>query len=225
MSSLGDWTNSQFDPTLDWESVEWIKKHWDGPLILKGVNDVEDAKIAADTGADAIDRLQPRRPPARRRRCLHRHAGADRRRRGRQDRGSSRFRHPLGHGHLQGDRARREIDLHRPRLYLRSRRRRRGGGDQGAADAAQGARHHHGAVWRDRHQQGRPSQSADAAGEQAQGQGARCRPPNPPVRAFASGAGARRLPSFSPVRHRGCSSRRIPYAPPPPASLQPRHPR
>jgi L-lactate dehydrogenase (cytochrome) len=54
MSSLSDWTNSQFDPTLDWESVEWIKKHWDGPLILKGVNDVEDAKIAADTGADAI---------------------------------------------------------------------------------------------------------------------------------------------------------------------------
>ncbi|MCK5748464.1 MAG: alpha-hydroxy-acid oxidizing protein [Oricola sp.] len=54
MSSLSDWTNSQFDPTLDWESVEWIKKHWDGPLILKGVNDVEDAKIAAGAGADAI---------------------------------------------------------------------------------------------------------------------------------------------------------------------------
>ena len=54
MSSLADWTNSQFDPTLDWESVEWIKKHWDGPLILKGVNDVEDAKIAAQTGADAL---------------------------------------------------------------------------------------------------------------------------------------------------------------------------
>jgi L-lactate dehydrogenase (cytochrome) len=54
MSSLGDWTNSQFDPTLDWESVEWIKKHWDGKLILKGVNDVEDAKIAAKLGADAI---------------------------------------------------------------------------------------------------------------------------------------------------------------------------
>lgn len=54
MSSLSDWTNSQFDPTLDWESVEWIKKHWDGPLILKGVNDVEDAMIAAETGADAI---------------------------------------------------------------------------------------------------------------------------------------------------------------------------
>jgi L-lactate dehydrogenase (cytochrome) len=54
MSSLSDWTNSQFDATLDWESIAWIKERWDGPLILKGVNDVEDAKIAADIGADAL---------------------------------------------------------------------------------------------------------------------------------------------------------------------------
>jgi L-lactate dehydrogenase (cytochrome) len=54
MSSLADWTHEQFDPTLNWESVDWIKQRWDGPLILKGINDVEDAKIAADIGADAI---------------------------------------------------------------------------------------------------------------------------------------------------------------------------
>ena len=54
MSSLMEWTASQFDPTLDWSSVEWIRKHWDGPLILKGVGDVEDARIALGTGADAI---------------------------------------------------------------------------------------------------------------------------------------------------------------------------
>ncbi|MEP4033575.1 alpha-hydroxy acid oxidase [Roseibium polysiphoniae] len=54
MTSLAEWTNSQFDPTLDWSSVEWVKKHWDRKLILKGINDVEDAKIAADIGADAI---------------------------------------------------------------------------------------------------------------------------------------------------------------------------
>ncbi len=54
MSSLAEWTNSQFDPTLDWSSVDWVKKHWDRKLILKGINDVEDAKIAADIGADAI---------------------------------------------------------------------------------------------------------------------------------------------------------------------------
>ncbi|WP_420412031.1 alpha-hydroxy acid oxidase [Roseibium sp.] len=54
MTSLAEWTASQFDPTLDWSSVEWVKKHWDRKLILKGINDVEDAKIAADLGADAI---------------------------------------------------------------------------------------------------------------------------------------------------------------------------
>jgi L-lactate dehydrogenase (cytochrome) len=54
MSSLSEWTHQQFDPTLDWDSIAWIKKHWDGPLILKGINDVEDAKIAADIGADAL---------------------------------------------------------------------------------------------------------------------------------------------------------------------------
>ncbi|MEM1364902.1 MAG: alpha-hydroxy acid oxidase [Pseudomonadota bacterium] len=54
MTSLSEWTHEQFDQSLSWESVEWIKKHWDRKLILKGINDVEDAKIAADIGADAI---------------------------------------------------------------------------------------------------------------------------------------------------------------------------
>jgi L-lactate dehydrogenase (cytochrome) len=54
MSSLSAWTTSQFDPTLCWKDVEWIKNRWGGKLILKGVMDVEDAKIAADTGADAL---------------------------------------------------------------------------------------------------------------------------------------------------------------------------
>jgi len=54
MGSLADWTHSQFDPTLDWSSVEFIRKQWDGKLILKGINDVDDAMIAASLGADAI---------------------------------------------------------------------------------------------------------------------------------------------------------------------------
>ncbi len=54
MTSLGEWTNSQFDPTLDWSSVEFIRKQWGGKLILKGINDVDDALIAAKLGADAI---------------------------------------------------------------------------------------------------------------------------------------------------------------------------
>jgi L-lactate dehydrogenase (cytochrome) len=54
MSSLGEWTSRQFDPTLSWKDVEWIKRLWGGKLILKGIQDVEDAKIAADVGADAL---------------------------------------------------------------------------------------------------------------------------------------------------------------------------
>ncbi len=54
MGSLGEWTNKQFDPTLSWDDVAWIRKRWGGKLILKGIQDVEDARLAADTGADAI---------------------------------------------------------------------------------------------------------------------------------------------------------------------------
>lgn len=54
MSSLVNWTHSQFDQSLDWSSVEWIKSQWDGPLVLKGIGDADDAKIALGTGADAI---------------------------------------------------------------------------------------------------------------------------------------------------------------------------
>ena len=54
MSSLGAWTREQFDPRLDWADVEWIKKRWGGKLILKGVMVEEDARLAADSGADAL---------------------------------------------------------------------------------------------------------------------------------------------------------------------------
>ncbi|GGB02410.1 alpha-hydroxy-acid oxidizing enzyme [Brucella endophytica] len=54
LSSLSAWTAEQFDPRLNWSDVEWIKQHWGGPLILKGILDVEDAKMAAQSGADAI---------------------------------------------------------------------------------------------------------------------------------------------------------------------------
>jgi len=54
LSSLSSWTSQQFDPRLNWGDVEWIKKRWGGKLILKGILDVEDARIAVGTGADAI---------------------------------------------------------------------------------------------------------------------------------------------------------------------------
>jgi L-lactate dehydrogenase (cytochrome) len=54
IGTLGEWTAKQFDPRLSWADVEWIKQRWGGKLILKGVMDVEDARIAADSGADAL---------------------------------------------------------------------------------------------------------------------------------------------------------------------------
>ncbi|HEY0296659.1 MAG TPA: alpha-hydroxy acid oxidase, partial [Bordetella sp.] len=54
LSSLSSWTAEQFDPTLSWSDVEWIKRQWGGKLILKGIMDAEDARLAADSGADAL---------------------------------------------------------------------------------------------------------------------------------------------------------------------------
>ena len=53
-SNLSAWTSQQFDPTLNWADVEWIKKRWGGKLILKGIQDVEDARLAVESGADAL---------------------------------------------------------------------------------------------------------------------------------------------------------------------------
>lgn len=54
MSSLSSWTAQQFDPSLSWADVAWVKEQWGGKLILKGIMDAEDAKLAVQAGADAI---------------------------------------------------------------------------------------------------------------------------------------------------------------------------
>lgn len=53
-SSLSEWTAKQFDPALTWNDVAWIKEAWDGPLIIKGIMTPEDARLALESGADAI---------------------------------------------------------------------------------------------------------------------------------------------------------------------------
>ncbi|MBU2942948.1 alpha-hydroxy acid oxidase [Shimia thalassica] len=53
-ADLGAWTAESFDPTLDWNKVAKIKEDWGGPVILKGILDAEDAKMALQVGADAI---------------------------------------------------------------------------------------------------------------------------------------------------------------------------
>ncbi|CAN7799968.1 alpha-hydroxy-acid oxidizing protein [Paraburkholderia hospita] len=54
LTSLSSWTAEQFDPELSWSDVEWVKKLWGGKLILKGIMDPEDARFAAESGADAL---------------------------------------------------------------------------------------------------------------------------------------------------------------------------
>jgi L-lactate dehydrogenase (cytochrome) len=54
MGSLSEWTAKQFDPALNWGDVEWIKKQWGGKIILKGIQDVEDARLGVNSGADAL---------------------------------------------------------------------------------------------------------------------------------------------------------------------------
>jgi len=54
LSSLSSWTAEQFDPRLSWNDLEWIKKRWGGKIVLKGVMDEQDARLAVESGADAI---------------------------------------------------------------------------------------------------------------------------------------------------------------------------
>src|SRR5438445_12147643 len=54
ITSLSTWINSQFDTSLNWKDIDWIRSIWPGKLILKGILDVEDAELAAKTGAQAL---------------------------------------------------------------------------------------------------------------------------------------------------------------------------
>ena len=54
LSSLSAWTAEQFDPKLSWQDIDWIRERWGGKLIIKGILDPEDARMAARVGADAL---------------------------------------------------------------------------------------------------------------------------------------------------------------------------
>jgi L-lactate dehydrogenase (cytochrome) len=49
-----EWVDGQFDPSVTWEDLAWVREHWDGKLVLKGVLDADDARLAADHGVDGI---------------------------------------------------------------------------------------------------------------------------------------------------------------------------
>ena len=48
------WVGANFDPSVTWDDIAWVRGHWDGPLVVKGILDVDDARAAADAGADGI---------------------------------------------------------------------------------------------------------------------------------------------------------------------------
>ena len=52
--TLSDYINAQFDPSLSWADLDWIRTVWDGPIIVKGIQTVDDAVLAAEAGVDAI---------------------------------------------------------------------------------------------------------------------------------------------------------------------------
>lgn len=54
MSSLSSWIQEQFDPSMSWADIAWVRERWPGKLILKGILDTDDARIAAEIGADAL---------------------------------------------------------------------------------------------------------------------------------------------------------------------------
>jgi L-lactate dehydrogenase (cytochrome) len=54
LASLTEWTRTQFDLTLNWKDIAWIKKRFGGPVVVKGILDPQDAQLAIDNGADAI---------------------------------------------------------------------------------------------------------------------------------------------------------------------------
>jgi L-lactate dehydrogenase (cytochrome) len=54
LNRLAEWTASQFDTSLKWKDVEWVRSIWPGKLVIKGILDVEDAEEAAKTGAQAL---------------------------------------------------------------------------------------------------------------------------------------------------------------------------
>ena len=54
MTSMAEWSSQQYDPALSWEDIAWIRRLWKGKLILKGIQDVEDARLAVASGADAL---------------------------------------------------------------------------------------------------------------------------------------------------------------------------
>ncbi len=123
--TLSDYINTQFDPALSWDDVDWLRSVWDGPIIVKGIQCVADAEHRRRRRRRRDRPVEPRRAPTRRRTRGLRPRRPGRRRRRWPDRGHLRRRDPPRQRHRRGRRRRRRRVHGRPRLPLRARRRRR----------------------------------------------------------------------------------------------------
>ena len=142
--NLAEYTNSQFDPALSWRDLDWFRAEWDGPIVLKGIQSVADARLAADAGVEAI--------------ALSNHGGrqldgspailelvaAGRRRGRRPGRDHLRRRRPPRQRHRQGGRARRARLHGRPGVPVRAGR----GGERGVDIVIACSRRTCGGPWR-----------------------------------------------------------------------------
>ena len=128
------------NPSLTWDDLARLRELTSLPILVKGIQHVDDAREAAQPRHRRHRRLQPRRPPGRRRDRLARRPGADRRGRRRRARGPLRQRRPRRRRRAQGARPRRRRRLPRPPLRLGPGPRRPGRGRNGAEDGPRRAR-------------------------------------------------------------------------------------
>ncbi len=127
-AATGHFLGVQANPSLTWDDLAWLRELTSLPIVVKGIQHVDDAREAVAPRHRRHRRLQPRRPPGRRRDRLARRAAADRRGGRRRADGPLRQRHPRRRRRAQGARPRRRRRLPRPPLRLgpRPRRARRG---------------------------------------------------------------------------------------------------
>ena len=132
VKEMAELVKSQLDSSFDVKTLEWVRSLWPGKLMVKGIMDVEDAKMAIEGRRRRDTRIEPRRPPARQRAIDRVDPDRHRRRCRRQHRSLCRQRRSLGPRRAQIPRPRGARLLHRPRVPLRPRRLRPGGCHQSA---------------------------------------------------------------------------------------------
>ena len=155
-SSLASWTAEAFDHALDWKRVATLMEMWGGKVILKGILDVEDAKMAAKLGGGCHHRVQPRWPSVGWCAVFHPYVACNPGCRRRQGRGPYGQRYSLWSGRAQGAWRWGKGHLYRPRFCQRIGCDGRGWRDQGLGSHSQGTRHHDGPLRQARHSRCEP---------------------------------------------------------------------